>query len=140
MSCCGLNNNCSCNKCRGIRLSQFPVSDTISAAQQFVLAGNKLVSYSTLFDTISAQIPIAQHPFISIVAASNYTADDGDDAIRVVGSQTITIPLGRNKPITVYAADSLVTLSLTPENVGNTIVSGNSVTLFPIGATGYYAG
>lgn len=65
MDCCGINNNCNCKGCRGLKLNQFAPIDTITAALQFVLADNTLIDYQTLVNSILAMLPnIPTGPFL----------------------------------------------------------------------------
>jgi len=69
----------------------------------------------------------------------DYTVLETDTSLRVTGSRTITIPNGLPREVTIYAADSVVTLSVTPENQPNTIPSGLSFTLiWDETLSGYY--
>lgn len=59
----------------------------------------------------------------------DYTVLTTDYSLRVTGARTITVPDELPREVTIYAADSAVTLSVTPENEPNTIPSGASFTL-----------
>lgn len=59
----------------------------------------------------------------------DYTILPTDKDIRVTGARTITVPASLPNQVTVYAVDSVVTLSVTPENEPATIPAGLSYTL-----------
>lgn len=48
MSCCGFQNNCGCNTCRGVRLNQFDPLSVVSANTQFITDANQRVSMTSI--------------------------------------------------------------------------------------------
>jgi|SaaInlV_130m_DNA_2_1039683.scaffolds.fasta_scaffold02324_5 hypothetical protein len=100
VDCCGLGNGCTCDGCEilrcgvgcrpsGVRLNQFPESQTIGNAQQFVLADDSLISYATLLESIISKMPVVPYgeylSFVGIGAGTTnpitrdgYFSDDGN--------------------------------------------------------------
>ncbi len=48
MSCCGFNNNCGCNTCRGVRLNQFDPLSVVSSGTKFITDANQRVPMSSI--------------------------------------------------------------------------------------------
>ena len=69
----------------------------------------------------------------------DYTVLPTDYSLRVTGARIITVPDELPREFTIYAADSVVTLSVTPENEPATIPAGSSYTLiWDATLAGYY--
>lgn len=48
MSCCGIDDNCTCNRCEGVRMSQFAELDRAAAGILLVTSTNKLLSVASI--------------------------------------------------------------------------------------------
>jgi len=76
-------------------------------------------------------MPVGPTDGASKTVDKDYTVTDGDSVLRVTGARTVTLPDSLGFPVTIYAADSTVTLSVTPENqASNTITVGKAWTLY----------
>ena len=133
-SCTGNTKTCNCQKCRGIRLSQFPAINNIASSNQFVLASNKLIDYGTLLNSIIASIPTPEEPlevFVEVTnAQSPYQMTGLEDVIFCTGIvEVLMIDIDQaTKSFIVNADGGTVTITPTASDTVQTgvITDGNS--------------
>lgn len=64
VSCTGNINSCRCRRCQGVRLNQFASTSILTSGNQFVLANNTLVDFTTLLNSIANSLPGS--PYLSL--------------------------------------------------------------------------
>lgn len=137
MSCCAGSRPCSCNACKGVKLNQFPTSSVLSSANQFVMAGNKLIAYSTLLN--SMQAALVAPSFTPTIREADITdginVGVGTDIVICRGTGDVNMPSVAlaTKPVTIISANG--TATIIPDGADGTdqvtLTTGNAFAATP---------
>ena len=96
MSCCGLNNGCNCNRCQGVKMSQFAQQARAASGQLIVLSDNTLVSLAQVEAYLKLKLVTTELVWPSYEnISSDYAITEVTQCLAVdctAGDVTVTLP------------------------------------------------